>query len=96
METASTKTSTDLATVEIDTSSQASSSDKTVRYVGSIKCPLCSKIIPVSHSSTPRSNGCSGKPWWNTSNFDSHLTHKHCFGGDYILSSNNVKISKFF
>lgn len=41
--------------------------------IGIIVCPFCSKKINVAYSYAKLSNGRPGKPWWNTSNFDSHL-----------------------
>lgn len=86
-----TKMSSDLVTVEIDETSNESLSDREKNLIAKIICPFCSKSITAAHSSARLSSGLPGKPWWNTSNFDSHLKMHH-YPSQYHFPDKNDKL----
>lgn len=75
-----TKVSNGLVSLEVEETLNEKLSERSENLVASITCPYCSKCIGVAHSSAERPSGIVSQPWWNTSNFDSHLKkHQNCF-----------------
>lgn len=75
-----TKVTNGLVTLEVKEILYQNSSERTETFIATIVCPYCSKSIAVAHSTAERPNGVPSKPWWNTSNFDTHLKmHQYCF-----------------
>lgn len=73
----STKTSTGLIILKINSLSEISVGQIGKSYVGKIVCPICSGEISVPQSYAKHDNENFGKPWWNMSGFNHHLKETH-------------------